>query len=450
MENEKIRNSALYCYVCQGLTEELEKEGIISLRTEDPLSGRTVTICNECLKALNRKLYTEGKPLNFNKRVKKAKDEPSTPLVITPKYIYNLINEYVIGQEKAKKAISLAVATHLRRLEDSSIEKSNILLMGPTGSGKTELARTVAKILNLPIVITDATTLTAHGYVGEDVENILFQLLNAADGDLSLAEKGIVFIDEFDKLAKTSSEININTSAVQQSLLKMIEGGKVKIPKSGSRRGGQEFVTIDTSKILFICAGAFAGIEEFMGHKKNTLGIGASTKVPSSLSNEVTSKHLTAYGIIPEMLGRLPVITSTEALTEDALVSILTQPKNSLTSQYKRILANYGVSLEFTSDFLTSVAQEALASGIGARGLRSVMEKKLENALFEGPDLTGDKKIVANAQGVFFNPISNNSIYLKETKTEEKPEELSLESLVSTRREARKKKKNQGPKEVNE
>lgn len=150
------------------------------------------------------------------------------------------------------------------------------------------------------------------------------------------------------------------------------------------------------------------------------------------------------------MLGRLPVITSTEALTEDALVSILTQPKNSLTSQYKRILANYGVSLEFTSDFLTSVAQEALASGIGARGLRSVMEKKLENALFEGPDLTGDKKIVANAQGVFFNPIANNSIYLKETKTEEKPEELSLESLVSTRREARKKKKNQGPKEVNE
>ena len=449
MENEKIKNSALYCYVCQGYTEDLEKEGIVSLRTEDPLSGRTVTICNECLKALNRKLYTESKPLNFNRRIKKVKDEVIVPVKITPKYIYNLISEHVIGQEKAKKAISLAVATHLRRLEDSSLEKSNILLMGPTGSGKTELARTVAKILNLPLVITDATTLTAHGYVGEDVENILFQLLNAADGDVSFAEKGIVFIDEFDKLAQTSSEININTSAVQQSLLKMIEGGKVKIPKSGTRRGA-EFVQIDTSKILFICAGSFAGLDEIINkNNKKPMGIGASQSVTESKDfSQVDTKHLTSYGIIPEILGRLPVITSTEALSEDTLISILTQPKNSLTNQYKRILANYGVELIFTPDFLNSVAKEALASGIGARGLRSVMEKRLENALFEGPELEGDKKIIAKADGVFFNPSEKNeSVYLKNNSLSE---DISLEALVKKQRDSRKKKKSSDPAEANE
>lgn len=409
---DKTKNSALYCYVCQEDVELLEQKGIAAIRVDDDKGNKTVTVCNECLKQLNRKLYTESERVRNLKHLKKsAKTNDSLPLKITPKYIYNLISNHVVGQESAKKAISLAVATHLRRLEDPRIEKSNILLMGPTGSGKTELARSVAKILNLPLAITDATTLTAHGYVGEDVETILFQLLQEAKGDAELAGRGIVFIDEFDKLAITGELGTINTSAVQQSLLKMLEGGKIKVPKGGTKRGSEEFVLMDTSKILFICAGAFSGLEEIIGKEtRGGMGINSSPNSEEVSFLEVNSKHLTKFGIIPEILGRLPVITATEKLSVDTLVNILTLPKNSLTTQYKTLLSSYGVKLEFTAGFLTMVAQEALDSGIGARGLRSVMERKLSEALFEGPEMAAPKKIVADATGIIFNPIEEERI----------------------------------------
>ena len=411
---QQNQNSALYCCVCLSSTEKLESKNIVALRVVDPKDNKTVAICQDCLGDLNRKFYTETKTrINFNKKTSKIKNTLSEEQV-TPSFIYGQLDKYVMGQSEAKKRLSLAVATHLKRIDDPSIEKSNVLLLGPTGTGKTELARAISKITSLPLTIVDATIFTAHGYVGEDVELILHQLLLQSDNKIEVAETGIVFIDEIDKLASRGEMSgSINTLAVQQGLLKMIEGGKVKVPKTGSKKESSDFVYMDTSKILFICSGAFPDLEEIIKKDSGQKTIGLNQK-SSELDNsrifeKVTHDQLKNFGIIPELLGRLPVIAQTHGLDEGTLIKILTEPKNSLTEQYQKLLASYGVSLSYSEDFLISVAKEALSLKTGARALRSIMEEKLSEALFKGPDLPEPKVIIARAEKIEYNPKKKTS-----------------------------------------
>lgn len=331
----------------------------------------------------------------------------------TPSQIKAHLDQYVVGQDEAKKILSVAVYNHYKRIRqdkktDVEIQKSNILMIGSTGSGKTYLAQSLAKFLGVPFAIADATTLTEAGYVGDDVENILLTLLQNADFDNKLAEKGIVYIDEIDKLSRKSENMSttrdVGGEGVQQALLKIIEGTVSRVPLSGGRKHPQgECVNIDTSNILFICGGAFDGLEKivYKDADSNPIGFNADIKgVPArdtlDLSG-VQQKDLVKYGLMPELIGRLPVVTTLQPLSEDDLVKILTEPKNALTKQYKELLAMDGVKLEFETDALKRIAELAIKKEIGARGLRSIIEKAMQNVMFSIPDRTDAKKVVVTS-----------------------------------------------------
>ena len=363
------------------------------------LRGKFGYVCNECV----NEAY---EVLNFEEEEEVSDSMRS----VTPSQIKEYLDLYVIGQDEAKKTLSVAVYNHYKRLRqdkksDIEIQKSNILMIGSTGSGKTYLAQSLAKFLGVPFAIADATTLTETGYVGDDVENILLTLLQNADFDNKLAEKGIIYIDEIDKISRkgdnTSITRDVSGEGVQQALLKIIEGTVSRVPISGGRKHPQgECVNIDTSNILFICGGAFDGLEKIV-HKDSDskhIGFRADVKVMGDSHildlSDVQQKDLVKYGLMPELIGRLPVITTLNPLSESDLVKILTEPKNALTKQYQELLAMDGVSLEFEEDTLKRIAELAIKKEIGARGLRSIIEKAMQNVMFSIPDRADVRKVV--------------------------------------------------------